>query len=201
MEFSGPDCISCPPNSSSAGSNSNRADQLSFSSGRSGFQRARFDFGFLKLEFSGLDLSSSASNWNSARSISSRVRSLSFLRESLSSPARQAPGTVTPCYASIVVKSFLQPTSPGNPEDVRRMVAGWQAVEEQEREERRQAGPDAAMAIRGALELMDLFGAMHGWPPPENEARRRDDELARRCWVRVRTFYQAHGQAAKQENP
>jgi hypothetical protein len=93
-----------------------------------------------------------------------------------------------------VTKSFLQPTSPENPEGVRRMVAGWQAVEKQEREDRRQAGPDAAMAIRGALELMDLFGAMHGWPPPENEARRRDDELARRRWVRVRSFYQAHGQ-------
>jgi hypothetical protein len=111
------------------------------------------------------------------------------------------PGPANACYASIVAKSFRQPTSPENPEHVRRMVAGWQAVEGQEREERRQAGPDAAMAIRGALELMDLFGAMHGWPPPENEARRRDDELARRCWVRVRSFYQAHGQAAKQKNP
>ena len=115
-------------------------------------------------------------------------------------PSRR-PGTANACYASIVAKSFRQPTSPENPEHVRRMVAGWQAVEGQEREERRQAGPDAAMAIRGALELMDLFGAMHGWPPPENEARRRDDELARRCWVRVRSFYQAHGQAAKQKNP
>ena len=99
------------------------------------------------------------------------------------------------------MKSSLQPTSSANSEGVRRMVAGWQAVERQEREERREAGPDAATAIRGALELMDLFGAMHGWPPPENEARRRDDELARRRWVRVRSFYQAHGQAAKQENP
>jgi hypothetical protein len=96
-----------------------------------------------------------------------------------------------------MTKSFLQSTPPANPEGVRRMVAGWQAVERQEREERRQAGPDAATAVRGALELMDLFGTMHGWPPPENEARRRDDELARSRWVRVRSFYQAHGQAAK----
>jgi len=80
------------------------------------------------------------------------------------------------------------------------MVAGWQAVEGLEREERRQAGPDA-MAVRGALELMDLFGALHGWPPPENEARRRDSELVRSRWVRVRSFYQAHGQAAQQKNP
>ena len=95
-----------------------------------------------------------------------------------------------------MAKSFLQPTSPENAEGLRRMVAGWQAVEAQEREERRQAGPDSALAIQGALELMDLFGAMHGWPPPENEARRRDDELARSRWVRVRNFYLAHGQAA-----
>ena len=72
------------------------------------------------------------------------------------------------------------------------MVAGWQAVEAQEREERRQAGPDSAVSVRGALELMDLFGTMHGWPPPENEARRRDAELARNRWARVRS-----GQAAK----
>jgi hypothetical protein len=74
-------------------------------------------------------------------------------------------------------------------------------VEGQEREERRRTGPDPDTAIRGALELMDLFGSMHAWPPPENEARRRDDELARSRWSRVRSFYQAHAQAAKQEDP
>src|SRR5436305_10941854 len=66
-----------------------------------------------------------------------------------------------------------------NPEDVRRMVRGWEAVERREREERRKAGPDTAAAVQGALALMDLFGEMHGWPPAENEARRRDNELAR----------------------
>jgi hypothetical protein len=88
-----------------------------------------------------------------------------------------------------------------NPEDVRRMAMGWQAAEERAREERRKAGPDAAEAVQGALALMDLFGEMHGWPPPENEARRRDNELARARWVRVRSFYQAHGKAAKPEDP
>ena len=88
-----------------------------------------------------------------------------------------------------------------NPEDVRRMAMGWQAAEKRAREERRKAGPDAAEAVQGALALMDLFGEMHGWPPPENEARRRDNELARARWVRVRSFYQAHGKAAKPEDP
>ncbi len=76
------------------------------------------------------------------------------------------------------------------------MVAGWQAVESQERDERREAGPDAAKAVESALELMDLFGTMHDWPPPENEARRRDDELARSRWAIVRAYYQVHGRAA-----
>ena len=98
-------------------------------------------------------------------------------------------------------KSSLHSRSRGNPEDVRRMVAGWQLVERQERAERRQAGPDPAAAIQGVLELMDLFGEMHDWPPPENEARRRDDEMARQRWVRVRNFYQAHGKAATPEDP
>jgi hypothetical protein len=88
-----------------------------------------------------------------------------------------------------------------NPEEVRRMVGGWQAVEPREREERRKAGPDSAAAVQGALELMDLFGEMHGWPPAENAARRRNNELARASWVRVRNFYQAHGKAAKPEAP
>jgi hypothetical protein len=88
-----------------------------------------------------------------------------------------------------------------NPEAVRRMVAGWQIAEGREREEHRKAGPDSAAAIEGALALMDLFGEMHDWPPAENEARRRDNELARERWVRVRSFYRTHGKAAKPEDP
>ena len=81
------------------------------------------------------------------------------------------------------------------------MARGWQAAEGREREERRKAGPNAAAAVQGALALMDLFGEMHGWPPAENEARRRDNELARARWVRVRSFYQAHGKTTKPEDP
>lgn len=88
-----------------------------------------------------------------------------------------------------------------NPEDIRRMARGWQAAGKREREERRNAGPDPTAAVQGALALMDLFGEMHGWPPAENEAHRRNNELARERWVRVRNFYQAHGKAPKPENP
>lgn len=76
------------------------------------------------------------------------------------------------------------------------MVMGWRIAGDYEREERK-AGPDTAESVQGALALMDLFDKMHGWPPPENEARRRDNELARSRWVRVRNFYQTHGKAAK----
>lgn len=88
-----------------------------------------------------------------------------------------------------------------NPETVRRMVAGWRIAEVREREERRKEGPDPAAAVENAFALMDLFGEMHGWPPPVNEARRRDDELARERWRRVRSFHQTHGKAAKPEDP
>jgi hypothetical protein len=88
-----------------------------------------------------------------------------------------------------------------NPEDVRCMVEGWRAVERRKSEERHRAGPDTAAAVQRALALMDLFGEMHDWPPAENEARRRDNELARARWVHVRNFYQAHGKAAKPEDP
>lgn len=81
------------------------------------------------------------------------------------------------------------------------MVTGWQIAEERVRAERRKAGPDTAEAVQGALALMDLFGEMHVWPPPENEARRRAKELARARWVLVRNFYQTHGKAAKPEDP
>lgn len=77
------------------------------------------------------------------------------------------------------------------------MVAGWQVAAEVERQERRQAGPDSAKAIRDAFELMDLLDELHGWPPPENEGRRRDDELARDRWDRVRAYYRAHGKTAE----
>lgn len=82
---------------------------------------------------------------------------------------------------------------------MRRMVAGWQIAEEQERSDRRREGPDPATAIAGAFELMDLYGELHGWPPPENEARRRDDEIARERWTQVRAYYREHGKAAKPE--
>jgi len=52
------------------------------------------------------------------------------------------------------MKTVLLSQSPDLLESLRRMVAGWQAVEAQERQERRQTGPDSAGSVRGALELV-----------------------------------------------
>jgi hypothetical protein len=74
---------------------------------------------------------------------------------------------------------------------LRRRAAAWALAEQREIAERRKAGPDRAAAIAGALELIDLFDRLHGWPPPEDELR-REDEAARESWRRVREHYRTH---------
>lgn len=59
--------------------------------------------------------------------------------------------------------------------------------------ERRLAGPDREAAIRGFLDLIDLYDQLHGWPPTESEARRSDAVQARENWIRVRNHYRRHG--------
>jgi hypothetical protein len=81
-------------------------------------------------------------------------------------------------------------------EVLRRRAAGWSLAEQREIAERRKAGPDRAAAITSALELIDLFDRLHGWPPPEDELRRRENDQARESWRRVRAYYTAHGSAA-----
>lgn len=76
---------------------------------------------------------------------------------------------------------------------IRRRAAAWSLAEQREIAERRKAGPDCAAAISSALELIELFDRLHGWPPPEDELRRREDESARQSWRRVRAHYGAHG--------
>jgi len=73
-----------------------------------------------------------------------------------------------------------------DPHELRRWVASRRAAEEREREELRAQGPDPAFAIRSALALADLAESLHGWPVPEDEVSRREDEQARDDWMRVR---------------
>ena len=83
--------------------------------------------------------------------------------------------------------------TPAEADLLRRRAAAWALAEQREIAERRKAGPNPAAAIASALELIDLFDRLHGWPPPENDVRRREDEAARESWRRVREHYRTHG--------
>lgn len=61
--------------------------------------------------------------------------------------------------------------------------------------------PLAAAAVRGALELMDLFGAMHGWPPPETKPAAEPTNSPGAAGSVSAVSTRPHGQAAKQEDP
>jgi|CXWL01.1.fsa_nt_gi hypothetical protein len=78
-------------------------------------------------------------------------------------------------------------------EDLLRRVAGWRAAADVEASERKRLGPDRAAAIAGFFDLIELFDRLHGWPPVESETRRREAQIARENWVRVRNHYRAHG--------
>jgi hypothetical protein len=76
-----------------------------------------------------------------------------------------------------------------DPDELRRWVASRRAVEEREREEQRSNGPNSELSFRHALALVALTGRLHGWPVPEDEVTRREDEKARDSWSRVRAAY------------
>jgi len=75
--------------------------------------------------------------------------------------------------------------SSSSPEDLRRWVEDRRAAEEREQQAARQGG-FARDPVRAALDLMAIAGRMHGWPIPEDVVRRREDELARDRWDRLR---------------
>jgi hypothetical protein len=71
-------------------------------------------------------------------------------------------------------------------EEVRRWIASRRAAEARERAEVEAQGPTPASAIADGLALIALFGRLHGWPAPENDVDRREDEVVRRQWARLR---------------
>ncbi len=72
-----------------------------------------------------------------------------------------------------------------SPDDLRRWVANQRAAARRERQAARGDG-FARDPIRSALDLIAVAGDRCGWPVPEDEVRRREDELARRSWARLR---------------
>lgn len=68
---------------------------------------------------------------------------------------------------------------------IRKWVTSRRAAEAREREEVRRARSDTA-ALRFALALIALEGRLHGWPRRDDPVSRREDELARARWARLR---------------
>jgi hypothetical protein len=71
-------------------------------------------------------------------------------------------------------------------ESARRWIEGRRAAGRREASEERAAGPRPAWAIRSALALVALTGRLHGWPVPETEIDRREDEIVRERWAQLR---------------
>ena len=72
-----------------------------------------------------------------------------------------------------------------SPDDLRRWVENQRAAGERERRAARD-GAYARDPVRAALDLIALAGERFGWPVPEDEIRRREDEVARERWARLR---------------
>ena len=74
-------------------------------------------------------------------------------------------------------------------EDLRRWVSAQRAVEARERRDLAAQPPEPEVAWNQALSLIALLGRLIGWPPPEDETRRREDEYASAQWTRLRAAY------------
>ncbi|MET0852856.1 MAG: hypothetical protein ABW020_17090 [Candidatus Rokuibacteriota bacterium] len=70
-------------------------------------------------------------------------------------------------------------------ERVRRWIAGFEAVEAADREERRRHGPDPAWSIRIALSMIEAARSAPGGAPVD-PTRAADDARVRATWARLR---------------
>ena len=71
-------------------------------------------------------------------------------------------------------------------EEMRRWIDSRRAAERRERLEHAVSAVDSAASFEGAVDLIRLAARLHGWPLPEDEPRRRETELARDRWMRLR---------------
>jgi hypothetical protein len=71
-------------------------------------------------------------------------------------------------------------------DDLRRWVFARRSADVFGRDENRGAPIDAAQSLAFGFALINVAGALQGWPPSEDAIDRRDIELARERWVRVR---------------
>jgi hypothetical protein len=71
-----------------------------------------------------------------------------------------------------------------SPEEIRRWIAGRRVAERREREEQRPIDPQTA--FRRGLAMIALASRLHGWPLPESERDRQQDQEAYARWSRLR---------------
>jgi hypothetical protein len=64
-------------------------------------------------------------------------------------------------------------------------VENWRAVAARDRSQS-SSRIEAASSVRMALDLIDIARTLHGWPIPADAVSRREDELRRHYWSRVR---------------
>ena len=77
-------------------------------------------------------------------------------------------------------------TGANSPTSLRAWLAAKRAGEDRERQELRDRGPRPAEAIAGALALIRLARALQGWPIPEDEVSRREDQRAAATRAKLR---------------
>ena len=74
----------------------------------------------------------------------------------------------------------------GNPEDVRRWAENRRIANALEVRDLLEYWGEPERSVQAAFELMNLWGRLHGWPPPESSLDRREDAVVRERFARLR---------------
>ncbi len=74
----------------------------------------------------------------------------------------------------------------GNPDDVRRWAENRRIANVVEVRDLIEHWGEPQRSVQAAFELLNLWGALHGWPPPEDPIDRREDAVVRERFARLR---------------
>ena len=77
----------------------------------------------------------------------------------------------------------------GSPKDVRRWAADRAAANVVEVRELVEHWGEPERSVEAAFALLDLWAAIHGWPPPEDPIDRREDLVVWDRFARLRRPY------------
>ncbi len=65
-------------------------------------------------------------------------------------------------------------------------VAGFEETAKLERAEKRRVGPRPEWAVEAALQLIDFYGSLHGWPPALDRSGVRRRNETEEQWARLK---------------